>query len=759
MFSQPSLRRLVTPALLLFIVFASLRLYLQLTSLIKTDKVQHILVECSARSSYTFNFEAALSAPVSLQDRFLSHYHSSAWNVPKNPHLIRVLSQCSHKPNPHTGHIRFSEIRVLNISMVPPATQESVDEFRNNEYFNPAILPLPSYISSSSLTPYQYLLVSRLVTSGTHQESHVCFARICAPSGSGSNSPLCADDDTLLLGPAGGMRCVTKPEKVNIPATPAKKCTGAWKVFPDIPGFHDPRVFWSGSGEPLIEVNSGSKYGCIGLWIQDLRSVFDPLKRTLARKGHGGRDESEEGKKPQTDLQKVDTGALGVTMGYPGLTELTRNPKESRAGVEKNWVLFFPNEDEMWVQYNAMGKVVRGKREDHQAASNESHGIEPTSFNIDREITTSSIQSFRVLSNKGTSAPTDSDDLFQDLGPLKLSLRNNSILHREPPKRHEWSPTINADLTDHSVSTESSPPKTTANRTISQNSSSSNLTTDLQSATPDEPPLNPQLFTKPRSNQSPGRTLSQILSHGLTTKNLTSPIESPCFDINSSKYTTDSLNNTGHWHQGTNSLRLILCTRSDFRSRACIPPDHSESHPLTTSIDMQGYSNLQYEEYLRAEGVIVHFSIIHRKFSNEMDLPMRYERYILVWEARTPFRVVAVSKHPVVFGGERVRPWTVEEDIPNRGSSQVHRDSDLDEVGEESKFYFTYTPSIAWSYRAKDGDEHVHREWGHEDLGTGYLGDETIVGIGMDDVAQGFVKVEVGELLSCLRWCPGVSAD
>lgn len=183
-------------------------------------------------------------------------------------------------------------------------------------------------------------------------------------------------------------------------------------------------------------------------------------------------------------------------------------------------------------------------------------------------------------------------------------------------------------------------------------------------------------------------------------------------------------------------------------------------------MDVKKYSALQYEKYVRAEGAIVHFSIIHRKFSNELDLPMRYERYVMVWEARRPFRVVALSEYPIVFGNERVRPWTYEEDILGHQSTQVRRESDLNDVEdkyeqenvqeEENDFYFTYTPSLAWSHHARGKDDHVHRERGHEDLGTGYLDDEVIVGIGMDDVAQGFARVEVAELLSCLRWCPGV---
>ena len=66
----------------------------------------------------------------------------------------------------------------------------------------------------------------------------------------------CAADDIFHLGPAGGMRCVTGPTLLSVPPTPAEYCEGKYNSFVDIPGFHDPRIFWSGRGEPLMMVNS-----------------------------------------------------------------------------------------------------------------------------------------------------------------------------------------------------------------------------------------------------------------------------------------------------------------------------------------------------------------------------------------------------------------------------------------------------------------------------------------------------------------------
>ena len=86
------------------------------------------------------------------------------------------------------------------------------------------------------------------------------------------------------------------------------------------------------------------------------------------------------------------------------------------------------------------------------------------------------------------------------------------------------------------------------------------------------------------------------------------------------------------------------------------------------------------------------------------------------------------------------------------GVSDEDRDNDNQE--QELGTYFTYTPSIAWAWRGKDEDEAVHRERGHEDLGTGYIDDEVLVGIGVDDVAQALVKVRVDGVLACMRICP-----
>lgn len=49
---------------------------------------------------------------------------------------------------------------------------------------------------------------------------------------------------------------MTEPKQLEVPSTPAEKCEGKYYYYPDIPGFHDPRVFWSSKGEPLMMVNT-----------------------------------------------------------------------------------------------------------------------------------------------------------------------------------------------------------------------------------------------------------------------------------------------------------------------------------------------------------------------------------------------------------------------------------------------------------------------------------------------------------------------
>lgn len=517
------------------------------------------------------------------------------------------------------------------------------------------------------------------------------------------------------------MRCLTPPLKINIPPTPAEKCEGKWLAFPDIPGFHDPRVFWSGKGEPLILVNSASRYGCVGLWIVDLRKIYPTLERVLSRElGHSTMEsgfmrrdtpEEEEEGKPGKDheAQEARVGQKGLggkpLMSYPHLTEVTRNPRSSRASVEKNWILWFPNADEAYVQYDLLGHPVTGEG---------SLGV-------------------------GMETPQD----IEGLARLGLGVKNISQAHGN------------------------------INVTGLENHNSMSATTESRAR-------------KRRwvaSEKTGGRTFAKLTGNGFTTRNLTHPEEQACFSVAEGHF-KDALGKVGHWHQGSNTLRLILCTRTQARTdTACQDMDDNKNR----SESVGGGGAVE-------NGRSVHFAIVHRKFTNEWDLPLRYERYVVLWEGREPFQLLGVSRFPLSMKNEWVKPWSEGENWPSRENNgwnttagnwapedqtrkvvrrgnpdemsgaflESNEDDDADEEEfDKSSAYFTYTPSLAWTWRPHSATANQEDDIDDFDylsqLGTGYLGDEVLVGIGLDDVNQAFTRVKVVDLLQCLRLCPGVT--
>ena len=61
--------------------------------------------------------------------------------------------------------------------------------------------------------------------------------------------------------------------------------------------------------------------------------------------------------------------------------------------------------------------------------------------------------------------------------------------------------------------------------------------------------------------------------------------------------------------------------------------------------------------------------------------------------------------------------------------------------------YFTYTVSISYAW-GREKDE-------AETKNVGYLDDDVILGIGIDDAGQGFARVKAGDLVGCLKACEG----
>ena len=68
---------------------------------------------------------------------------------------------------------------------------------------------------------------------------------------------------------------------------------------------------------------------------------------------------------------------------------------------------------------------------------------------------------------------------------------------------------------------------------------------------------------------------------------------------------------------------------------------------------------------------------------------------------------------------------------------------------------FTYTVSMAYAWgreprKGGKGDE-------AEDMHVGYLDDEVVLAIGVDDAGSVFGRVKAGELVQCMQACPGLS--
>ncbi|KAH7409520.1 hypothetical protein BKA64DRAFT_570446 [Cadophora sp. MPI-SDFR-AT-0126] len=450
------------------------------------------------------------------------------------PQTLLDLRICPRSPNRFTGHIRLPNL-LYNISMNPPSIQ--TEEKRT--FWNPSIFALPYWADN------QYIIVSMVVANGeAYRRNVLCEASICRPKDKRSTTPLertCTEEDLQVLGPNGGLRCVTTPVEVDVPPTPAERCSGVEQTLADIPGFHDPRLFYSGRGEPILMVVSQSRYACIGLWTIDLRVIYPTIEETFA-----------------SSPRRLGPGPL---MSYPTLTELTRNPPSTRQSYEKNWVMFFPSPATSYLQY------------------------------------------------------------------------------------------------------------------------------ELNSTT---------------------RTFAQLIGGGLTTQNMTDPFEQPCLSDELGEAETDIFTVSSSWHQATPALKLILCTQSNT---SCIA-----DNPAT-----------------------VFFAAIQRKNNNGFGLPIRYERYFVIWSATWPFNMLAVSQHPILLANETNRGWKpleIWDDVPEA----KHENRGV--WGE-----FTYTTTIAYAWGRAESDI--------REKGTGYLDDEVILSVGIDDKDGLYGKVVAQDLLQCLRICPG----
>lgn len=205
----------------------------------------------------------------------------SQWKV---PNALVQLTQCSMLHNGFPiSHVALPNL-LYNISMSPRSA--TVEEKRR--FWNPTIVALPRWATNQyvfsrkydvrRLKLTRYLVVSMVLLTDEGYRKNVaslitqsfwknvlnrlfqlCEANVCIPRRESSKRRQknhCSEEDLKILGPNGGLRCVTDPVMIDLPLTPAEKCEGLEQGLADIPGFHDPRLLYSGKGEPLLMVVS-----------------------------------------------------------------------------------------------------------------------------------------------------------------------------------------------------------------------------------------------------------------------------------------------------------------------------------------------------------------------------------------------------------------------------------------------------------------------------------------------------------------------
>ena len=134
----------------------------------------------------------------------------------------------------------------------------------------------------------------------------------------------------------------------------------------------------------------------------------------------------------------------------------------------------------------------------------------------------------------------------------------------------------------------------------------------------------------------------------------------------------------------------------------------------------------------------------------------------MVWSATPPFEMLGISQHPVLMGNETASGWSAsknwDDDPANANIVTMTKKTAANATepygGKNYWAYFTYTVSISYAWgrqprAAKDGGDEA------QDMHVGYLDDELLLAIGVDDKGQAFARVKAGDLVQCLRPCPG----
>ena len=135
----------------------------------------------------------------------------------------------------------------------------------------------------------------------------------------------------------------------------------------------------------------------------------------------------------------------------------------------------------------------------------------------------------------------------------------------------------------------------------------------------------------------------------------------------------------------------------------------------------------------------------------------------MVWSATPPFEMLGISRYPILMSNETASGWSASENwsddpvnakLVAKNKATATNNASEPYGGKGYWAYFTYTVSISYAWgreprAAKDGGDEA------QDMHVGYLDDEVLLAIGVDDKGQAFSRAKAGSLVQCLRACPG----
>ena len=136
----------------------------------------------------------------------------------------------------------------------------------------------------------------------------------------------------------------------------------------------------------------------------------------------------------------------------------------------------------------------------------------------------------------------------------------------------------------------------------------------------------------------------------------------------------------------------------------------------------------------------------------------------MVWSATPPFEMLGISQHPILMSNETASGWSPSENwsddpvnaktVTKTKAATATNNASEPYGGKGYWAYFTYTVSISYAWgreprAGKDGGDEA------QDMHLGYLDDEVLLAIGVDDKGRAVSRARGGSVVQCLRACPG----